>query len=130
MPKTLEFMILIDRKIRLQNQDHNFEHFYGYREDLEKSVEELGWKAVFHTLGGVKFIGAYYSFNASFVSNSGSLINIVYNRDSTGPNGYQKGLIVSDEESIAVEDLNVLEDKIKERHPAYFLETRNTLSSK
>ena len=127
MVKNLEFRVLIDRKIRISNQDHNFEYFYRYREDLQKAVNELGWIAIFRTLSGVKLIGAYSSFNASIVPNSGSLMNIVYNRDASGQEGYQEGIIISDEEPIMVDDLRVLETKMKEIHPAYFVETRYPL---
>lgn len=126
MVESLNFKFLIDRSVRLPGQDHNFEHFYGYREHLQKVVNELDWKIVSRTLGG-PIIGGYYSFNASIVPSSGSLISIVFNRNASGPEGYQEGIIISDEESIAMGDLNTLEGKMREIHPAYYVEIGDSL---
>ena len=115
MAKGLEFKILIDRKISTPKQSHNFEYGSEYRNDLQNAVSKLAcWNAILTTLGGVRLIGAYLSFNAAIASTYGSLINIIYNNESRDFNsnnskgdhdGYQQGLILSDTEQIAREDL-------------------------
>ena len=76
---SIEFKILIDRKISKPEQRCGFEYGSEYRSYLQNAMNRLGWKAILTTLGGGRLIGAYASFNATIASNSGSLINIVYN---------------------------------------------------
>lgn len=128
MVEDLKFKFLIDRSVSLPDQHHNFEYFYGYREHLQEAANGLDWKIILHTLGGVRLIGAYYSFNASIVPASGSLMSIVFNRDASGPDGYQEGLIISNEKSVAIGDLTILERKMRGIHPAYSLEMGDSLT--